>query len=152
MEVSIIQEFYKEHSSSLFTQLLEIVGEDFSFYFINDNLELTLNDKTYIPNNFKYIPSEPEAIDSNSQIEIDDIDKTLTYYLQKTTKPINVNIGLIERSNPSVYIDGPYNHKVNNIKIPSNSLITLELISNNRLSYKIGNSSYNNINFPGLFG
>jgi hypothetical protein len=152
METTIVQEFYKEHSSKIFTQLLEIVGEDFSFYFINDNLELVVNDITYKPCNFTYIPSEPEAIDSNSQIEIDDIDKKLTYYLQKTTKPIEIKIALIDRDNPSVYIDGPYNNKVSNIKIPSNSLITIELISNNRLSYKIGNSSYNNINFPGLFG
>lgn len=152
MNINFKKEIYKESTSNIFTQLLEIKGEDFEFYYINDNLEFTMNNKTYIPCNFSYVPSEPEAIDASNQIQFDDVDKELTYFLQKTTKEIEVRIGLIDRENSTDFIEGPYDHKVKNIKIPTNSLITLNLVSNNKLAYKIGNSSYSNINFPGLFG
>lgn len=152
MQVTVKKEFYKEESSKIFTQIIEIIGSDFSFYFINDNLQLSLNNKIYEPKSFKFTPPDSLAEDSNSTLEIDDLEKVLTYNLQRSENQIDVKIGLIDRDNPDIFIDGPYTYKISNVRIPFNSQITIELTSNNIFSYKIGNSSYNNISFPGLFG
>jgi len=140
-------------TNQVFLVIVEITHTDLvtPLRFVNNNVDITSNGNVYTACAFNFTPpADEDGTIKNTQIIIDNVDRSITQVIRALVGPPSLSISIILADNPNDIEVGPWEFILRNVTY-NISTIGGDLIYLNYLLDYFSPIVYNANNFPGLY-
>lgn len=140
-------------TGEVFLVLVEITHEDLvtPLRFVNNTKDITHNSNTYTAVAFRFTPPvEEDGTISNTSIEFDNVDRSITQVIRSLSSPPSITIKVVLSSSPDTVEAGPWEFILRNV-VYNMHTISGDLFYQNYVRNYTSSLSYSTYNFPGLY-
>lgn len=147
---------YAQDCNKVFCNALSLRNASFQddLRFVDNTQALIIEGATYVARGFDFVPAAPSSDDASAEVSIDDVDRVLSQAFQQLPGgETRLSIGMVRADEPDIWVDGPYEYKVETFaKDSASGMATLSLSRLAPLDCSASVMRYTAAAFPGLFG
>lgn len=147
---------YAQDCAKVFCNAMSISHASFhdDMRFVDNTQALAIDGACYEARGFDFVPPAPSSDDASAEIRIDDTDRVLSQAFQQMPGgEALLSIGMVRADEPDIWVDGPYEYKVESFaKDSASGTAALSLSRLAPLDCEASGMRYTAAAFPGLFG